>query len=107
MATPYKFVFGPQDLGIFHKGGYNEAAAEKLGELLQQNLENWHIIYMGLRHSKIFTVLSYYFPLLFPSLFGGLWLRALIQKCRFRPHSSLPLFGICFRGNGGRAPSDL
>lgn len=78
MATPYKFVFGPQDLGTFHKGGYNEAAAKKLGELLQQNIEKWHIIYMGLRHSKKFPVLGYYFPLLFPSLSGGLWLRVLI-----------------------------
>ncbi|KAH8654398.1 hypothetical protein BGZ61DRAFT_373557 [Ilyonectria robusta] len=53
MATPYKFVFGPQDLGTFHKGGYNEAAAKKLGELLQQNIEKWHIIYMGFRHNHI------------------------------------------------------
>ena len=52
MATPYKIVLGPNDVGNFHLGGYSEAAAAKASEVLQKNLENWTIIFSGLRHGK-------------------------------------------------------
>lgn len=52
MATPYKIVLGPKDVGNFHQGGYNEAAFAKASEVLQQDMESWHIIFSGLRHGK-------------------------------------------------------
>ena len=52
MATPYRIVLGPKDMGNFHQGAYNPAAAAKVSEVLQLNLENWTIIFSGLRHSK-------------------------------------------------------
>ena len=52
MATPYKIVLGPKDVGNIHKGGYNAEASAKASEVLQQNLEKWTIIFSGLRHSK-------------------------------------------------------
>ncbi|KAK5704726.1 hypothetical protein LTR17_021640 [Elasticomyces elasticus] len=51
MATPYKIVISPTDMGNFHKGDYNTAAAAKASEALQNNLERWTIIFTGLRHS--------------------------------------------------------
>lgn len=52
MATPYRIVLGADDIGNFHVGSYNAAAAAKVSEVLQLNLESWDIIFSGLRHSK-------------------------------------------------------
>ena len=52
MATSYKIVLGPKDIGNFHKGEYNAAVAAKVSEVLQLNLDNWTTIFSGLRHSE-------------------------------------------------------
>lgn len=54
MATPYKILLSPKDIGNFQYGGYQAARYEKASEVLQHNLENWDIIFSGLRHSKLF-----------------------------------------------------
>lgn len=52
MATPYKIVLGPEDVGSFHKGPYGPIVAAKVSEVLQCNLESWDILFAGHRHSK-------------------------------------------------------
>ena len=58
MATPYKIQLGPNHIGNFHKGPYNAEAAAKVSEVLQKNLENWTIIFEGLKHSMYYHQLS-------------------------------------------------
>lgn len=52
MASAYKIYIEPKDVGTFHYKGYNKAAAEKVTEVLQHNLDNWRTLFFGLRHSK-------------------------------------------------------
>ncbi|KAJ9614042.1 hypothetical protein H2200_002178 [Cladophialophora chaetospira] len=53
MATPYRIVLGPQDMGNFHRKTYDPITAAKVSELLQRNLESFDIIFRGARHNHI------------------------------------------------------
>ena len=56
MATPYKIFLSAKDVGNLKHGDYQQASYDKASELLQHNLENWDIIFSGLRHSKLLTL---------------------------------------------------
>lgn len=59
MTTPYSINLGPQDMGNFHRKPYCPAAATKVSELLQRNLESFDIIFKGARHSECLGILVY------------------------------------------------
>ena len=57
MATSYKILLSAKDVGNFDHDGYRAASYEKASEVLQHNLENWDIIFSGLRHSKLLSAM--------------------------------------------------